>query len=229
MKRTRNNFLSLFFALMVAPAVLHGQQSISLQALIQETQKVSEAPNELTIVWWLTEQFWHVSMSQDPSVPLTQIEEFLSIIRPYTIVGVVDGKIGPFGGITFSRESDVRNSVFLTDIRGRRHAPVREAEINADTRVLLHVLKPMLTGMVGPMGENMHFIVFRAETADGHPVADPTSQGVLSMSVMGSEFSFRLPLGSLLPQRYDPSTQERFPGNYNFNPYTGQRLRPMPN
>ena len=226
--RTMNRGVLLVAAIVALPAMVHGQQAISLQALIQETQKVSEAPNELTIVWWLPEDFWRVSFSQDPSVPPAQVEEFLSVIRPYTIVGIIDGKIGPLGGVTFSRESDVRNSVFLTDIRGRRFAPLRDSEVNADTRVLLQLLKPMLTGMAGPMGENMHFIVFRGVTPDGRAVANPTSQGVFSVSVMGNEFSFRLPLGSLLPQRYDPSTLERFPGNYNYNPYTGQPLRTVP-
>jgi hypothetical protein len=40
----------------------------------------------------------------------------------------------------------------------------------------------------------------------------------------GTEFKFRLPLGSLLPPKFDPNTHEKFPGNYIYSPYTGSKL-----
>ena len=37
-------------------------------------------------------------------------------------------------------------------------------------------------------------------------------------------FIWWIPLGSLLPPKYDSETGEKFPGNYNYNPFTGIRL-----
>ena len=37
---------------------------------------------------------------------------------------------------------------------------------------------------------------------------------------------YRLPLGSLFPPAVDPKTGESFPGNYHFNPFTGDKLTP---
>jgi hypothetical protein len=37
-------------------------------------------------------------------------------------------------------------------------------------------------------------------------------------------YRWRTPLGSLLPVKVDAKTGEEFPGNYSFNPYTGEKL-----
>lgn len=212
-----------FFSLAAMPVA--GRESVNVNALIQETQQISDAPNEITMVWWLPEQFWEASLSQDPDITPAQIEDFLVIVRPYTIIAVVDGTIGPLGGVTYTSEEAIRHSVFIRDTRGRRHYPLRESEVSPDTSILLRMMKPMVTSMLGPMGENMHFLVFHSEGRDRRPIADPTDEGAFSVSIAGTEFVYRLPLGSLLPPKYDPRTGERFPGNYEYNPYTGDMLR----
>ena len=220
-------FSSLVFSLAAMP--LDGQESVNINALIQETQQMSDAPNEITLVWWLPEQFWEASLSQNPAIIPAQIEDFLAVVRPYTIIAVVDGTMGPFGGVTYTSEQAIRHSVVVRDTRGRRHSPLPESEVSPDTAILLGMMKPMVTNMLGPVGENMHFLVFQSEARGRRPIADPTDEGVLSVSIAGTEFVYRLPLGSLLPPKYDPRTGERFPGNYEYNPYTGTMLRSVTN
>ncbi len=70
----------------------------------------------------------------------------------------------------------------------------------------------------------MHFVLFPAESEDGTAIVDPTREGVFTIVLLGQEFAFRLPLGSILPPKYDPATDEQFPGNFNYNPYTGTEL-----
>jgi hypothetical protein len=202
----------------------YGQENIDLEAMIQETQKMSRAPDEMTLVWWLPEQFWQASMAQDPTVTKAQVDQFLETIRPYTMIAVVDGRIGAFGGVTYKSEEAVRTSVKIKDDKGWSYTPLSESEVDPDTKNLLQILKPIIANLLGPMGQNMHFILFQSKTKDGRSIADATGEGMLNIVVAEKEFKYRLPLGSVLPPKYDPKTGEKFPGNYTYNPFTGSKL-----
>jgi hypothetical protein len=140
------------------------------------------------------------------------------------VVAIVDGRIGAFGGVTYRSEEAVRTSVTIKDATGLSYAPLSESAVDADIRNLFQMLKPVITNMLGPMGQNIHFILFNSKRKDGQLVADPQSEGTFYIVVAEKEFLYRLPLGSVLPAKYDPGTRERFPGNYNYNPFTGSKL-----
>jgi hypothetical protein len=70
----------------------------------------------------------------------------------------------------------------------------------------------------------MEFVVYPAKAADGTPTVDAAQAGTLKIKLYDQAFSWRLPLGSLLPAQFDKKTGEEFPGNYQFNPFTGDKL-----
>jgi hypothetical protein len=212
-----------FYALILA-GQCHGQGTTDLQAIIRETQKSSQGPGQISLVWWLPEQFWQVSLGQRPTITKAQADQFLKIIRRYTTIAVLDGTTGPFGGVTYTSEEAIRTGVTIKDAKGESYAPLRESAVDPDMKNLLQILKPVITNMLGAMGQNMHFLVFQSKSKNGGPIADATAEGTLDVLLMGKEFKYRLPLASVLPLKYDPSTQESFPGNYNYNPFTGSKL-----
>ena len=214
--------LTIGFSLLLLASQSQAQERIDLRALVRETQLMSEAPNEMTMVWWLPEQFWQASLGQ--RLPADQVEEVLKVVRRYMLIAVVDGRIGPFGGMSFSPEQSVRANVTLKDAAGVNYAPLGESSIDPDMKNLIQAMKPVVANMLGAIGQNMHFVLFPSKSADGRLVADPASKGTLWVLVGGKDFRYRLPLGSLLSPKYDPGTGETFPGNYNFNPYTGTKL-----
>lgn len=216
--------LILGFCILFIPSQSYGQENIDLQDLVEETQKMSQSPNELTLVWWIPKQFWQASMAQDPKVTEAQVVQVLETISPYTMIIVVDGQIGAFGGLTYQKEESVRTSITIKDDKGWSYAPLSESAINPDTKNLLQMLKPMIANMLGSLGQNMHFILFPSKGKDGRPIADPTKEGIFNIVVAGKEFKYHLPLGSVLPPKYDLQTGRRFPGNYNYNPFTGSKL-----
>ena len=224
--RVAHMALALGLAGLSAPTL--GAGAIDLHAVVQETQQMSQGSGDMTLVWWLPEQFWEASMAQNPDVSRAQVDEFVKTVRPYTMVAVVDGQVGAFAGVTYKPDSVIRATVFLRDAQGGSYPPIAESAINPDTRNLLQMLKPIIANMLGPMGENMHFLLFPAVDKQGQPIADPTREGAFQVAVGDKTFRFRLPLGSVLPPKFDPGTQERFPGNYNFNPYTGGKLTATP-
>jgi hypothetical protein len=112
----------------------------------------------------------------------------------------------------------------LKDGTGVNYVPLGESSIDPDMKNLLQGLKPVVANMVGPLGQNTHFVLFPSKSNDGRLIADPRSNGMFWVFLAGKEFRYRLPLGSILSPKYDPGTGETFPGNYNFNPFTGTKL-----
>ena len=79
-------------------------RKVDINILMQETQKMGQSPEEMTLVWWIPEDFWRISFQQNPNLTAAQTEEFLKVLRPYIIIVAADGKVGSFGGITYKSE-----------------------------------------------------------------------------------------------------------------------------
>ena len=197
---------------------------IDTNALIHETQKMSDKPNTSTMVWWAPEEFWEHSFSQNPGATEAQVEEMVAVIRPYTIIIVVDGTIGPFGGVTFKSEPEIRPIIQVRDGRGNIHRPLGEESINVDTRNFLSAVRPVFANMMGPLGENMHFFLFPSHNSAGEKIADATKEGSFSLKLGAEEFAWRLPLGSLLPPKICPTCGAKLSGAYKFCPWDGTKL-----
>src|SRR5512141_154153 len=211
-------------AMLIVAGQSHGETTLDLQALIRETQKMSTAPGHMTLVWWLPEQCWQASLAQNPNITHAESDPILKTLRLSTLIAVVDGQVGAFGGVTYRSEEAVRASVTVKDAKGQSYGPIGADSIDPSMKNLIQMLKPVIANIVGPLGQNMQFLLFPTETKDGQPLADPTREGMLEVTVAEKDFKYRLPLGSVLPPRIDPKTEETFPGNYNYNPFTGTKL-----
>lgn len=197
---------------------------VDINALTQETQKMSQKADEMTFVWWIPEEFWGASFAQDPNTTVAQAEEFIKILRPYTVIVVVDGKIGAFGGVTYMPEAAIRDSIQIKDSKGARYLPLSEGAIDADTKSLLSMMKPLFANMLGPMGQNMYFFLFPSNNKEGQKIADAKKEGSFSVEMGEREFRWRLPLGSLLPPKICPTCGEKLSGAYKFCPWDGSKL-----
>jgi len=196
---------------------------IDLNALIQETQKMSQNVDEMTLIWWIPEEYWQASFAQDPTITDAQAEEFIKVLRPYVVIVAIDGKIGPFGGVTYKSEATVRNNIKLVS-KGVSYRPLSDEKVNADTQNLISSMKPALANMLGPMGRNMHFFLFPAKDKKGQNIAEATKEGSFTVKLGLNEFKWRLPLGSLLPPKTCPVDGEQMSGAWKFCPWHGVRL-----
>jgi hypothetical protein len=195
---------------------------VDLVALAQETQKISQKTDELTLIWWIPEEFWKASFAQQKQISAEQAEEFLKVMRPYVVVAVVKGKIGLTS--TFEPEEFARANTKVIDAQGKAIAPLGDAEVDATAKGVLGLFKPMLSNMMGAMGKNMHFLVFPAKTADGRQVVDTNQKGRFSVTVANKEFKWRLPLDSVLPKQTCSKCQEECKGSWIFCPWCGTKL-----
>lgn len=86
------------------------------------------------------------------------------------------------------------------------------------------LVKPLLVGAVGPLGENINFFVFSGSKKDGERICDPLKEGACEVDVGERVFKWRLPLGSLLAKQRCPVCGETLSGAYKFCPYDGTKL-----
>jgi hypothetical protein len=198
--------------------------NIDLQALTLETQKMSQKPDEMTMVWWIPEEFWAASFAQTPDMTASQIEEFLKVIRRYTILVVVDGTMGAFAGVTYKSEDVIRATTRLLDAQGKSYAPKANEEIDADTTNMLQMIKPVFVNMLGPMGQNMHFLLFPGSDETGTPIANAKGKGRLNVKVGDREFTWRLPLDALLPPQVCGNCKQDCKGSWFFCPWCGTKI-----
>ena len=199
-------------------------KDVDLQALTQETQKMSQKPNEMTMVWWIPEEFWSASLGQASGMTSSQVEEFLKVIRPYTMVVVVDGTIGGFGGVTYKSEDSIRANTRLLDSQGKSYAPRTEDEVDADTKNMLQMIKPIFVNMLGSMGQNMHFLLFPGKSDNGIRIADAKGKSQFKVKLGEKEFKWRLPLDALLPTQTCGTCKQECKGSWFFCPWCGAKL-----
>jgi hypothetical protein len=228
MSKSKANLCAVFLFVVlcaITTCAFSQDSQIDLNSLTQETQKMSKNRDEATLVWWIPEQFWRTSFSQNPNMTGAEVEEFTKIIKPYILFVVVDGKIGSFGKVDYKSESDIKNAIKFIDSQANIYKPLADEEINADTKNLLAMIKPVFANMLGPMGQNMYFFLFPANNkTTGLDIIDAKKEGSFTVKLGERSFKWELPLASLLNPKTCPVCLRTLSGSYKFCPYDGTKL-----
>jgi len=200
------------------------QGKVDPVALYQDTQKIVQKAGQMTLVWWIPEEFWHVSSADDPRVTKEQAEKLIEVLRPYTLIIVIDGKIGPLSAVTYRTEQEIRAGIQMKDSWGNYYRPLSEDKIDANCENFLSIMKPIFISALGPMGQNMHFFLFPGKSQIGLKIVEAKKKGSFSVILGERKFQWRLPLGSLLAPKICPTCKENCSGAWNFCPWCGTRL-----
>ncbi len=191
--------------------------------LVRDTQVTRSENGKVMIVWWIPNEFWELSFKDNPAVPAASQKEVLDTLGQYVVLAVVEGKIGPLGGFNGeSREKLLaKTSIKIGD---KTYKPLADADISDAAQTLFQTMKPLIGSSLGKLGQSLEFIAFEGRNKKGQRLLDPMAKGMLTVNFGENEFKWRLPLGSLLPPKFDGATGEQFPGNFEFSPYTGAKL-----
>jgi hypothetical protein len=210
----------------VALTVVGNVCAANIQELIRDTQRMTQEKGQMTMVWWLPQAFWETSLDANTSLSPEGRAQTLKALEDYTMFVLVHAKTG-IGGITdpSSREDMLLNSTL--EVGGETIKPLDGDSISPVASTIVDSLKPVLTHMLGQFGQILQIIVYPSKK-DGKVMLDPRAAGSFTYTFFDQTYRWRLPLGSLMPPKFDPKTKERFPGNYDFNPYTGAKLTAAP-
>jgi hypothetical protein len=144
----------------------------------------------------------------------------------YTVFLVVDAKKGGLALFSYTPADEIRRTTTLVSPAGDTFLPLEEDALSPGVRNLVSMSNPLFANMFGSLGKNIYCIVFPGKDKSGATVVDPLGKGKVTIIVNSHSFSWRLPLGSLLPPRTCPNCGEHFPGNYEFCPFDGTKLKP---
>ena len=203
---------------------LGGARAASIEELVRETQRTSSADGNLTMVWWMPFEFWQASLGANAQVPEELRNQILSLMSKYNIIAVVRARPAPEGFTDIQSKDAIQKAITVT-FEGKPVQAVPPEQLDPAMQVILAQFKPAVAGMLGQVGQAMEFLIYPG-VADGKRLIDPTQPGLLKVSLFSQDIQFRLPLGSVMPLRTDPKSGETFPGNYLYNPFTGEKLPP---
>jgi hypothetical protein len=193
----------------------------SVQDLVRETQVSTTTDGQITMIWWMPNQFWDLSLKGNPAVPAAAREQLLATLSDYMLVAVLRANAGA-SGLGDVRPKDELLKNLRVEVNGKRIEPMPPDQVAPAAQIMLSQLKPVMASVIGQVGQSMEFVVYPSKV-DGKPI-DVAAAGSVQISLYDQQLKVRLPLGSLLPPKKDAKTGESFPGNYEFNPYTGAKL-----
>lgn len=200
------------------------QEAVDINAFSQEIQKNSTRTGEMTTLLWFPDEYWQLALSQSPNASTAQAEEFMKVLRPYTVVAVIDGAVGTYGTVTYKSEADIRSRIQLVDNQGNTYAPYADDAVSAEAKGLLAIMKMGITNSMGPKGQNMYFFFFPAQGKAGQNIAQARQEGFFSVKLGDRDFRWDLPLNSVLPSKVCPVCKKKLSGSYKFCPLDGAKL-----
>jgi hypothetical protein len=221
----RSTWLVALLALLPLSYV-QAQARLDMAAIVKEVEMMKNTGNGMTVVMWFPEEYWRAATQASGRLTEKGADEFLAVMRPYTVVAIVAADVGAAGAFTFASPEAVRKSARLEDSAGTLYEPVDPQSTSAAMKNLLQMLRPILSNAMGPMGANMEILLFPGTNKDGARIADASKDGFFVVHLNDLAFRYHLPLGSILPPAVDARSGDTFPGNYHFNPYTGDKLTP---
>ncbi|TQV71091.1 hypothetical protein FLL45_22450 [Aliikangiella marina] len=201
---------------------LSNAYAIDINRLIIETQKAKQTSENINMVWWIPKEFWGETLKQDQQISDKERNQFVDVLEVYMVFAVINADTDVFGGLSAKTKQQVDQNTQLF-IDGEEIPSIALDSLNADARAFFNLMKPLMGQMLGEFGKSMHFVVYPNKSADRYLI-DASKKGSFTFESFGEVFSWRLPLASLMPAKFDPNTKEEFPGNYNYNPYTGTKL-----
>jgi len=215
---------TIAIALVLASACAALAEGLDIQKLAQDTQRYRHDKSQVDMIWWIPSEYWQAAFKANPVITPEQQTEFIRVVDDYLVLCVLEGTIGPFGGISgTAKEQLLAKTSAVVD--GHTLKPLADEELSNDARNFFQMMKPMFANMMGQIGQGMEFVVFKGKNEEGRKYVNPVQKGFLTVRLGDKEFKYRLPLGCFLPPKYDPKTGEEFPGNYIYSPFTGTELQ----
>lgn len=197
---------------------------VNINKLTEETQKLSESPDKMKLVWWIPTDFWKAVFNQDKGMSKDQADMMLDHLDKYTMVVAVDGTIDENGDITYNSKDKTLNSIKVFDEENNGYTPLLIDEIDLDTQQLIGIMKPVLGQMLGKVGENMNFFLFQKRDNPMDKIVDPKHSKSFQIELAEEKFTWSLPLSTLLKPKKCNECNEYVNGSWNYCPYHGNKL-----
>ncbi|MEC5158420.1 hypothetical protein [Chryseobacterium sp. MP_3.2] len=201
------------------------QERQESEKIIQEIQQVKQSNSSMKLVWWIPTEYWQIAMQKQDNITQAQVDYIKDAFDPYTIIVAGDFSLEQsFTGLEF-KVNNIKNSFALLDEKSAKVPPLKESEIDEMVvRMINDILKPLFGQMLGKTGTGVEVFIYKNRNSTGQKLLDPTKKGELRTKVGADLFKWTLPLVSLMEEKTCSIDQIKFPGNYLYCPFHGNKL-----
>lgn len=199
--------------------------NINKEELISELQKWEYKGNDMSFSFWIPTSYWRLTLDGNTQIPQETIKLIESVFENYVFVCAADIQVNVNGIMTFTADSILRKTISIMDIEGKTYYPLPSAQISSDTKTIIEGIKPMFAQMLGQMGAGMHLYLFEIKDKKNNNIINEMEEGGFTINHSNHEFTWTLPLVSMLPPKYCPIDNEKMKGNWNFCPIHGEKLK----
>jgi len=202
-------------------------KDVNSDALTSETQAV-DSINGFNMVWWIPIEFWDNAFSSDPTITVEQTQEIVDLLKPYSMLAIVQADVSAFGAFNFYDREKISSALsikYLNENNKKRELS-EITDLPADVELLIQQMKPVLTAAMGNMGQSMEFYVFE-DKDNGERVINPYKKGELQIGLQTDKkpisISISTPLDSLFVPRKCPNQKDAHI-TWNYCPWDGSKL-----
>lgn len=198
-------------------------EDVSLDALLIETQFMSDDPNTMEMIWWIPFEFWVASNAQDPTTTQDDIDALRELMQGNELFAIVKGKIGYFGGITYTPLEKILEE-WKVSLNGDDLSISQPKDISPDLQNFLSMMSPMMTSMFGEMGKNVHFIFMSDDKNKSRFPIKGTSNDVIEFALGAFKKTVQLPLDCLILEKKCPNDGALLSSKWTYCPFHGDTL-----
>lgn len=205
-------------------------EEVDTGSMAQDTQMSpgGAGDDHVVLTWWVPKEYWEVVMARDTTTPPDAKKQLLNTLSGVSLLAVVQADVSPTGSFDFYSKEEVDKNLRITfsGENGKKKLTIKD-NIDPGLRDLLEVLKPILAGAMGNMGQNMHFYVLEDRSPRGR-IIDPYAEGIIQVQLASRDDEsmdgkIELPINSLFVPRKCPNGKEAHI-SWKFCPWTGEKL-----
>ena len=198
-------------------------RSIAPPTLDREAVQRHQDDKHMAMAMWFAPQFFEMSAAGKSNPAAVRM--MTAKLEGYAIFGILDVQLDSgMGGVVPGDRARMRASAVLKFGDHAPLTPVREEDQPDEVRAMLRLMKPLISGMLGQVGDAMEFVVFNDADEQGKSQMNVHAHTSAALDFDNDSFSWNLPAISSLPSRVDPTTGDTFPGDFDYSPFTGRKL-----
>jgi hypothetical protein len=199
-------------------------EEVNLIDLIKEIQIWDKQGKKMRMAWWIPTEYWKVALAGYKEIPPGTVDQISNLLADYMFIAAADVSVEVNGSMSFSSETDIRKSINLIDSNGKKYQPLPAADIRSEVITMAETMKPMFAQTLGQMGQGIQLYFFKVKDNKNMNLISAKQAGNFKVQHSNCEFSWSLPLSTLLPPKYCPVDKQKMQGNWQYCPIHGQKL-----
>lgn len=192
---------------------------VDIGELMTDLVLTKKSGNNIKQVLLLPPDYWEIVLSDSRFKGGSIVEEVKEMFDGFILVACIDAEVGLYGSFVGNEIA-----IQLMDAEGGKHDPIPDEELSEELGGMISVFKPIMSRMLGQMGEQLRFYIFKNTDINGNEILAPRNKGNFALFLNESKFAFRTPFGAMVEKKTCPETGEKLNGNWDFCPWHGTKL-----